>query len=160
MRGSEAVPDTAGKYDPTTHISVGAVTMPPHPTGAIVIKIPKTKNRQPGHREQRDAHVHHAVQGQRPPGPLLVDPRSGPAQASACAPSTAPFFVDPHGQPITRAQVEKRLQAAAKGADVTLHSPRIGIVTYMRADGFTTDQIRAWERWTSSAVETYFRGGA
>ncbi len=80
--------------------------------------------------------------------------------SAARAPPTAPFFVDPDGRPISRAQVEKRLQAAAKGADVTLHSPRIGIVNYMRAAGFTTDQIRDWGGWSSSAVETYLRGGA
>ncbi len=43
---------------------------------------------------------------------------------------------------------------------MTLHSPRIGIVNYMRAAGYAIDEIRAWGGWTSDAVYTYSRGGA
>jgi hypothetical protein len=137
------------------------VTIPPRGAGAIVIRIPKTKNRQPGHRAGSGTLMYIApskANDNLDPYWWILDQFQ--RRRIACAPSTAPFFADPHGRPITRAQVEKRLRAAAKGADVTLHSPRIGIVNYMRAAGFTTDQIRDWGGWSSSAVETYFRGGA
>jgi hypothetical protein len=114
--------------------------MPPRATGAIVIKIPKTKNRQPGHRDGSGTLMYitpSKANDDLDPYWWILDQFQ--RRRAACAPSTAPFFADPHGRPITRAhlvtQVEKRLQAAAKGADVTLHSPRIGIVNYMRAAG-------------------------
>ena len=160
MRGNEAVPDTLAKYDPNTNISVGAVTMP-HGAQAIVIRIPTTKNRQPGHRAGSGTLMFNT--------PSRSNDRLDPfwwildqfqRRRADRAHSTEPFFVDPSGRAITRGQVEKRLRLAAHGADVTLHSPRIGIVNYMRAAGFSTDQIRDWGGWSSSAVETYFRGGA
>ncbi len=55
-----------------------------------------------------------------------------------------PFFADEHGLPATRPQVEGLRRAAAGGAAVTLHSPRIGIVNYMRAAGYTIDDIARW----------------
>jgi hypothetical protein len=121
MRGNEAVPDSPGNYDAATHISVCAVTMPPH-AQAIVIRIPKTKNRQPGHRDGSGTLMY--ITASKPNDRLdpywwILDQFQ--RRRAARASPTAPFFADPHGLPISRAQVEKRLQAAANGDHPAIH---------------------------------------
>jgi hypothetical protein len=160
MRGGEAVPDNSARFDSGTHISVGAVSVVPH-AQAILIKIPKTKNRQPGHRDGSGMLMKITPSksyDRLDPYWWILDQYQRRREKQAHP--SAPFFATPDGRPVTRVQVENRLRDAARGADVSLHSPRIGIVNYMRAAGFSTDQIREWGGWSSQAVETYFRGGA
>jgi hypothetical protein len=101
MRGNEAVPDTQAKYDPSTHISVGAVTMPTQ-AQAIVIKIPITKNRQPGHRAGSGTLMYITPSKSND----LLDPYwwildQFQRRRAARAHLSEPFFVDPGGRPIT-----------------------------------------------------------
>ncbi len=116
MRGNEAVPDTPVKCDPNTHMSVRAVTMPPY-AHALVVKIPKTKNRQPA---SRTGAGHYMLFTPSRSNDLLdpywwkLDPFQ-PKRTARAAPD-APFFVDSLGQATTRTQVQvgKRLEAARR----------------------------------------------
>jgi hypothetical protein len=56
-------------------------------------------------------------------------------------------------QPITRDQVETLVRAAAGGADVTLLSPRIGVVSYTRAAGYDIEDSRAVEYRDDVTIE-------
>ena len=159
LPGGETMPDSAGAYDPRVHLAVGAVAL--IGPSLIQVEIKQRKTRQPG----MDGGSSTLLCVRPSASQDRLDPfwwmkHQLEARARAGAGPNHPFFADEHGLPVTRPQVEGLLRAAAGGAPVTLHSPRIGIDNYMRAAGYTIDDIRAWGGWTSDAVLTYFRGGA
>jgi hypothetical protein len=159
LRGGETVPDSAGAYDPLVHLAFGSVVRPS--PRLIQVMIKQRKTRQPGVAGGAATLLNLRPSASRD----VLDPfwwmeRQLDARTRVGASANDPFFADQLGRAVTRPQVEERLRAAAEGADVTLHSPRIGIVNYMRAAGYSVDDIREWGGWSSDAVYTYFRGGA
>ena len=97
----------------------------------------------------------------------------GRGQASLClisailaylhlrGPSSGPFFINTHGQPLTHSRLSSFIQSVLQGAGIprqfSSHSFRIGAATTAAQCGIPDHLIKTMGRWSSDADQLYVR---
>ena len=76
-------------------------------------------------------------------------------------PCLVPFFIDTHGQPLTRSRLSSFVQSVLQGAGIpgqfSGHSFRIGAATTATQCSIPDHLIKTMGRWSSDAYQLYVR---
>lgn len=153
LRGGNVVPDGT-TFDPARQLRQCDVDARDPEHVELTIRVEKTNQQA---RESRKIRLYATAAADCPRLAALAQQRRNPNRNPY-----APFFQAFKGGPLPRAQVERRLRAAASslGRDpsrYTLHSPRIGMVNALLLQGYPMPFIKSYGMWASDAVFEYVR---